>query len=204
MTDELLPQKWLQDATELLRPEFLKHKFELPEKIRVSCGFPSSGGLARQKTLGQCWDAECAQDGVHQIYISPLISDNLRVLDILVHELGHTLFTPDVEHKLPFKKFCKEIGLEGPATTTLAGVELTKVLQGVVEKLGDYPHVKLVPEEKERKAGTRMQKLICKKNIEHPETDIVIRASKKVTALGIPRCFCSEEFIIEDEKKDEE
>lgn len=204
MTENGLREKWLQDATSLLRPEFARCKFELPEKIRVSCGFPSRGALSKQKTLGECWDAETTVDGVHQIFISPLISDNLRVLDILVHELGHTLFPREVEHKLPFKKFCKTIGLEGPATTTTAGTELTKVLEGLSEKLGEYPHVRLVPEEKEAKAGTRMQKLVCKKNPDHPETDIVIRASKKVTALGIPKCFCSEEFIIEEEKKEDE
>ncbi len=104
---------------------------------------------------------------------------------------------------------CKVLGLEGPAKSASAAGALLDHLKYLlieyaglneVEALNKYPHSKLVKVEREKKQSSRMHKLICRKNDTHPETDIVIRASKKVTSLGIPYCYCSAEFVVEEEK----
>ena len=118
-------EEWLQNAVEALRPRFKEAKYEIPAVIRVSCGFPSKGALSKNKRLGEAWESRAAKDGIHQVFISPFLSDSLKVLDILVHELLHCALPDNVGHKKPFKVAAKALGLEGPATSTTAGEELT-------------------------------------------------------------------------------
>ncbi len=208
----LCREEWLGKAVDLLRPYFRERDYEIPELVKVSCGFAQS-----KKASGQCFLGAEVVDGVTQIYITPMESDSLKVLDILSHELVHAALPEDVKaHGKEFKKACKVLGLEGPAKQAYAGDELKKHLASLVDEeryfkysfeddlyvLPEYPHSKLVFKQAEEKQTTRMHKLVCLANDDHPENDIVVRASKKVTALGIPMCFCGKEFVIAEEKKE--
>ena len=84
-------EAWLEAAIERLQGTT-----SLSEKLtpRVAVGFPSRGALARKQRLGECWHATATEDGRAQVSITPMLSDPMRVLDVLVHELGHVKY-PD-------------------------------------------------------------------------------------------------------------
>jgi hypothetical protein len=49
-------EAWLLRATNAMRRYFSKHSYTIPENVRLSCGWPSSGGLARRKRrIGEAW-----------------------------------------------------------------------------------------------------------------------------------------------------
>ena len=151
-------EAWLEAAEAALRPTTQLADALAP---RVSVGFPSKGALSRVKqTLGQAWTRDAVPDGRAQVYISPVLQDPLRVLDVLVHELGHVKH-PEAKHGKVFKRYMKLVDLEGKATATKAGPQLTAVLKRVALELGPYPHVELVPSKGEKKQGTRLLKAVC-------------------------------------------
>ncbi len=104
------------------------------------------------------------------------------------------------------------MGLEGPATSTKAGPELVTRFNSYFEErlgevpLSEYPQSKLdkTSEGAPKKQTTRMNKILCAKNDDHPNDDVILRASKTTLALGIPLCFCGKEFIVEDIKDTED
>ncbi len=194
MSETLNREAWLELAVQKLRPHFEECKLPIPEKVRVSCGWPSTGGLRARR--GECWPSTAAADGVCQIYISPVVKEREKLLGILVHELIHACLPDDAGHKKPFKEASRAVGLEGPVKSNYPGL-LLKALLDTLE-LPDYPHVAIVPVEKEKKQSTRMRKLICKANEEHEE-DIILRGSKKVLDLGLPTCFCKNDFELVEE-----
>ncbi len=187
-------EEWLSTAVDELRGYFSKRDYEIPAKVRISCGFPSRGALSKSKTLGECWEMRATLDGIHQIFISPLISDKQTVLEILVHELLHACLPDEVGHKKEFKKGCKALGLEGPVKATRAGKELFTYLEGVMVD-EEYPQTALIPLEKEEKTQTtRMKKIACPSD-EHEE-QVILRGSKKTLDQGLPNCYCGETFEI--------
>ena len=129
-------------AVEPLR-EMLKIRAntEVPE-FRVSCGF--TGSRLGMRAIGVAWNKRVTADETAQVYVSPLIDESLRVLDILLHEMIHVAY-PDAGHKGPFKRAAQACGLKGKMTATIASDGLKARLQKIVDKLGAYPHSKLQP-----------------------------------------------------------
>jgi hypothetical protein len=83
-------EDWLAQAVNELRPVFSALNHPLPDNIRVACGFPSSNARsAKNRAVGEHWSAKASADQTHEILISPVIDDPVRVLGILVHELAH-------------------------------------------------------------------------------------------------------------------
>lgn len=202
MSDELR-EAWLTKAVEALRPKFEDDpEITLPERVRVSCGWPSSGGLkANNATIGQCWLSVSAADGVPQIFISPKLSEAIRVLDVLLHELIHACLPEGTGHKGPFKQACKRLGLEGKATATVAGEELKKELQAIADALGEYPHAELRKlASGGKKQSIRMHKVHC----ENGHDAYTMRAAKKVIEMGVPDCPLCGEALKVDLTKDGE
>jgi hypothetical protein len=75
-------EAWLEGAVAIMRDWFAPVA-PLPARVRVSIGFPSSWSrknLHENKSIGQCWAAAAAADGVHQIFVSPILDDALRVV----------------------------------------------------------------------------------------------------------------------------
>jgi hypothetical protein len=83
-------EDWLAQAIAELRSVFSALNHPLPDSIRVACGFPSSNARsAKNRAVGEHWSAKASSDNTHEILISPVIDDPVRVLGILVHELAH-------------------------------------------------------------------------------------------------------------------
>lgn len=87
---------WLIAATNELRPYFEKLGHKLPEKIRFSIAFPSTG--KRGKNVGECWHPEASADQYYKIIIRADMANPMEVLGALVHELVHSLLPLTVKH----------------------------------------------------------------------------------------------------------
>jgi hypothetical protein len=145
----LTREAWLQAATKELQPLFAKAGHQIPA-CHLSCGFTSTG--IRSGHIGQCWSTKASSDGINQIFISPVLSEGLEVLDTLVHELVHTVDNCQHKHGKEFKKIALSLGMVGPMRSAGAGPALKEKLKTLAAKLGPYPHAKLfVP----RKAVSR-------------------------------------------------
>jgi len=189
-------EQWLQNAVDKIKPLFEAAGFTVPD-LRVSCGFPSKGGLATKKrVIGECWDGLCAADGKPQLFISPMLVENTPdimtpgnefaatqgVLATLVHEMVHATIGCKAKHGPKFKKAMTKLGLEGKPTATVAGAELIATLGKVIAELGAYPHSELRMVKERKVQTTRMRKCMC------PECEYTIRLTKKWLDVGVPNC----------------
>jgi len=198
-------EAWLKEAIEKLRPYFEDHQLEIPELVRVSCGWPSKGGTKeKNRVLGECWKPEAASDGAPQIFISPTIAEPVKALDVLVHELIHACL-PEAKHGKKFKRAATELGLVGEPTSTVAGEDLVKVLTGLVEQLGDYGHAKLEKTAEEKKQQKNRQlKIECPTPDAHDDkAEYILRGAKKTLEKGIPACPLCGETLVQEEGEEE-
>lgn len=109
-------------------------------KCRVSCGF--TGSRVGMRAIGIAWNKRAAADGVAQVYISPLLDEGSRVLDVLLHEFIHVCI-PEAGHRRPFHKAAISVGLKGKMTATVASKSLLAQLKPIMRALGPYPHARL-------------------------------------------------------------
>jgi hypothetical protein len=192
-------EQWLEAAVKEMRPWFEAEENAIPEKVRVSIGFPSRKALStKSKRVGECWPTDAASDGVSQIFISPLIPEGARALDILVHELVHAAVGTKCGHKGPFAKVAKAVGLAGKMTETTASAELLTKLNDIIDILGPYPHAALNPSLSGRKVQKNRQVLVqcapCKYKL---------RGARKTLERGVPSCpVCGEAMVLEDTDND--
>ena len=179
-------EMWLNEMAKKLYVRFSEQGYEkTPEKIRISCSFPSRGAFSESnRVLGQCWSNETSEDDTIEIMISHTVSDSIRVADILTHELVHAFVGNAAGHGKIFRKCALAIGLQGKMTSTYAGPQLTEFFKECIEELGEYPHASLNSKKKKKKQGTRQLKLVCKDG--HDE--YIVRLSKQTYEAGIPLC----------------
>jgi hypothetical protein len=132
-------------------------------KYRVACGFPIGyrGSRTGKVTLGQAFDPSISADGTFEVFINPILDKPLDVVAVLAHELAHVWAGIQCGHRGEFARISRAIGLEGPLTSTVPGVELRGKLEGIVKVLGNYPHAKVDPNAR-KKQGTRLLKLWCR------------------------------------------
>lgn len=184
-------EDWLLKATTLLAPRFLAKGAIIPE-LRVSVGFPKGKGQ-RNMAIGQYWPGSLATDNKPQIFISPVVEDGPRALDILIHELVHAC-TPGDGHGKAFKRLALAVGLEGKMTATTATRELVEHLNVLIaDHLGPYPHAALDPSKLPGKqTGSRLLKAQC------PHCGYTIRITKKwALEVGTPACPQHEDTFLE-------
>ena len=156
-TQELTREQWLQAGVEELSYIFDKYAdVELPP-VQVSCSWPGGGNA--NSCIGECWPRSRSGAGVNEIFISPLIEEPTRALDILAHELIHAVDDCKNGHRKAFSQLMHKIGLEGKPTATHAGDRLHAELKEIVEHLGEYPHKKVVPGGP--KQSNRQMKVSC-------------------------------------------
>lgn len=189
MSAEANREQWLHQATEWFRPWFESAGAKIPQTVRVSVGFPSRGAVsAKSRTLGQCWDATASADGVHQVFVSPVLEDTTRAAATLAHELVHAAVGTSEGHKGAFKRIAKAIGLEGKMKSTHAGEKLTAAIVAMAEEIGPFPHAPLTPTVGVKKQSTRMVKAEC-------ECGMVVRTTRKwIDEVGLPQCRCGGSF----------
>ena len=106
--------------------------------VRVTCEWPGSF-VAYTKRIGECWPRSYDEYGANLVFVSPLISDPLIGLEILVHELVHAIDDCQSGHRGNFRLIAKAIGLEGRMTQTRASPSLRSKLVIVGENLGEFP-----------------------------------------------------------------
>jgi hypothetical protein len=184
-------EEWLLAMTEELRPLFAAAAAPLPEKLRVSCGWPSNRGLASpgstSRTIGQCWPTDFSADGTPEVFVSPYVADAVDVAAVLVHELIHVFDNCRNGHKAPFRRIALAVGLAGRMTATHAGPELAAHLNALCSKVGPYPHASL-DRSQVKKQGTRMLKVEC------PDCGYTVRTTAKWIEEGLPTCPCGTEM----------
>lgn len=186
-------EAWLMAGVKAVTPLFEEHGYKVPEKLRVSCGFPSVKALGRRtRRIGECWATWCSQDGTWEIFISPVLGDPVEVLAVLVHEVVHAVVGIECGHGGPFRKCATAVGLVGKMTATTAGPELTARLNEMLKKLGTYPHAALKGSGGAKKQGTRLLKVEC------GECGYTVRTTQKWLDVGLPTCPCGCEMKADD------
>jgi SprT-like family len=191
-------EAWLTEVVRAVRPSFTSKGIDLPP-VRVSVGWPG-GRRSKGTVLGQCWSAKAATDGRAQIFVSPIVSDGRRAVDILIHELAHAADHNEHGHTAQFAAIATKMGLEGKPTHTHAGPDLAEKASALVKRLGKYPHAALDEgmTDGTKKQGTRMIKVIC----ECPEPRILRLSQKNIDAGPITCGICDGEFLPEGYLKD--
>ena len=184
-------EAWLTALMDAMRPALAARGLTLPDKLRVSCGWPSHGGLSKKggsRVIGQCFDPCCSSDHTTETFISPLLAEPLRVADVLAHDLVHAAL-PGAKHGPKFAKAALSLGLEGKPTATVAGPDFLAWATPLVEALGTYPHSSVDLTKSPRKVqSTRMVKVTC------DSCGYVARTTRKwLDDAGAPICPCSGE-----------
>lgn len=157
-------EAWLQRAVDALRARFDVAGYPLPTHLHVSVGFPSRGGLrgTRGVTVGQCWHGTASADKAPHIFISPLHTSAVDVLDTLVHELLHSALPLGAKHGPTFKRAGVALGLtKGTPKTLAAGVELRADLERLNAELGAWPHAALDAKSLPKAQSARLAKVMC-------------------------------------------
>ena len=154
-------EAWLLKAVVAFDPLLSKAGYPVKKPIYVSVGWPKGRRGVKAGAIGQCWPGTMSKDGQGHIFISPSLADSTRVLDVLLHEVGHDIVGCNHGHRKPFADFCVAVGLLKPWTATTAGPELQVKLEKIVTKLGPYPHASLASISEGKKQTTRMRKYVC-------------------------------------------
>ena len=154
-------ETWLEQATQLLNDDvFAGAGLNVPNDVRVSCGFPLGVRAgSKHMAIGVCHPRSHSTGGVNEIFINPNQDDSLRVLDVLAHELIHAIDDCQDGHGAKFRSMALGIGLTGKMTSTVAGAELEEKLKEIQVKLGEYPHSEVMMHKK--KQTTRNIKVAC-------------------------------------------
>jgi hypothetical protein len=179
-------EQWLGALVDAMRPTFAGLGFPLPDRIRVSCGWPSKSALSsKSRRIGEAWSHRCSADGAHETFLSPSLADPVEVGAVLVHELVHHAVGVEHGHRGPFARCAKAVGLVGPMRATSAGPELASRLHALAESIGPYPHGALVAGNGRKKQGTRMLKVQC------PDCGCLVRMTRQwLDEAGAPTCAC--------------
>lgn len=142
-------EEWLTTAFERLIPTVEKHG-KVPDATHIICSWPSR---SIRKVVGECYMPEWTADGSVYITISPMLRDPKQVLHALLHEMVHAIGMKG--HGKKFQAVCERVGLitEGTHSSLLPSdrsPELEHRFIEILEELKDYPHVALVPVEKNK------------------------------------------------------
>ncbi len=180
-------EEWLELAMRELAPLIAEHGRSVRDGLRASCGFPSRGATsARQRTIGQCWARQCSASGHGEIFISPVLSESLEVLGVLLHEMIHDVVGCEHGHKAPFRRLAVAVGLAGKMTATTIGEALARRLNAIASRLGEYPHGRLAVSGQLKKQGTRLLKCEC------PSCGYLARVTRQWIDVGALTCPCGE------------
>jgi hypothetical protein len=140
----LTREAWLLFAVGHIAPIFNEAGYTVP-RVRVACAIPATA--RRGSAVGQCWPTTRSEDLVNEIYISPVHSDPVEVLDTLTHELVHAVDDCQHRHGKEFKEIALAVGLQGRMREASAGPQLRLRLQSIATlmttELGTYPHARL-------------------------------------------------------------
>jgi hypothetical protein len=184
-------EAWLTDIGVALEPiilEAAKNLGSLKDKKMpkwvATVGFPSRGALSSKKrVIGQCWPGMKGKDGSHQLFISPVIHEEIEVVGTMAHEMGHAFVGCEHGHKGPFPKLMTALGLTGKPTATVPGPEFIKLVKPLIKTSGKFDHTPIVANPKFKAQSTRLLKAAC------TTCGYTVRVTKKwVVNDGTPIC----------------
>lgn len=186
-------EAWLRTAVEGMTPWLAEiDGVEVPP-IRVSVGWPATGGLAnRRRTVGECWKRSCSEDGVNQIFISPVRGhvQTIEVLATLLHEMIHAVDDCESGHRKRFIRIGRAVGFEPKWTqSSNYSEELGERFKGLLERIGPIPSAALTGTPKgsgKPKQEARMLKVVC------PDCGYTVRTTRKWLDVGTPTCPCGQ------------
>jgi hypothetical protein len=181
-------EAWLRAVYTEIRRTLLP---EAPETVAVTWGFPAHGATrTRNRAIGECWTGGAVGcEGAQAILISPVITDGLRVADVLVHEMVHAALPSGTGHQGAFVRLMKRVGLTGRPTATTASPELKAKLQAIIQRVGPWPKGHLTPPAPKDKS--RQLKAIC-------DCSRILRVSRRTFEGGAILCGeCDSAFMLE-------
>lgn len=178
---------WLNRAAKTLNKWIAKDTGLKPhEKLLVSTGWPRND--KRGKVIGQCFPRKGGTVDNH-VFVSPLISDPVDVLSVLLHELVHAADNCKSGHTGTFRKAWKALGFVGKPTCSTPGLKLRERLNALAEKLGPYEHRRIYPSVDPHKQTTRLLKVEC-------GCGCIVRMTRKwLDEVGPPTCGCGERMV---------
>lgn len=176
-------EAWLTELASQMQPFFRGFKLR---PYRVTCGWPSRYGLGHKHiVVGECHSDDSSPDGIHEIFISPLLVKPIEVAGTLCHELAHVAAGVDAGHKGPFIRVCRHVGLtKGRPTQALPGPFLEGKVLRILERHGAYPHAGIIPVRKKVSKNESIS-LRCER------CGCIIRISINwLDKAGFPKCGC--------------
>ncbi len=177
--------QFLERSKDIICQKIFRDK-RLAKNCHFSYGFPSSGAFSKNRTRGEAWK----QKKIEAVFVSPTQFKNgniIQVLATLIHEIIHIKIGTEEGHRKLFKQEMKAVGLEGKATSTVAGKELTKRLNAL--NFPKLPLLELSKNSLHKKQSTRLIKLEC-------GCERIIRVSQSTINEGTIICgLCKKEFI---------
>ena len=193
-------EAWLTELAAQVKPLF---KGLAMSPYRITCGWPSSGGLAlKNKVIGECHSNKSSTDGVYELFISPTIDQPLQVGGVVCHEMAHISAGTEAKHGRKFVSVCKHVGLtKGKPTSIMPGDKLNEKLSKMIEKLGAYPHKAMNPYKLKPIKEKTQVRLYCQ-NKDGCDCSVVISV-KLLEECGLPTCRCGSEFGMEKVMEDE-
>lgn len=198
-------EEWLEKLVDQFRPMFGRDGINpIPDRLRISCGWPSIGGTRKKKrVLGECFTMTASAGGTNEIFVSPLLDDPIIVGATALHECIHASDNCASKHKGYFVATAKQLGLLKPWTATHPSDGLASDLRVLISRIGDYPHAGLTGEIADKsgpkKQGTRMIKVTCP----NQNCGYTCRTTKKWLEIGVPTCPCGEQMEPDAEAMEE-
>lgn len=199
-----LRHEWIERASGELRKMFAGKGYRVPDKARVSIGWPK-GSHGGKRAIGQCWATSASADEHNEIFISPelghsgrgTVDGSVRILGVLAHEFVHAAVGNEAGHRRKFQDAAKAVGLEPPWTATSEGAAFTAWAKPIVKKIGVFPAGALYATGR-KKQSTRLLKCEC------PHCGYIARVTRKwIEKAGPPVCP-SDSVSMPNEDIDEE
>lgn len=189
VTPSMERHDWIEKAFKALRVHFNDCGYKVADNIRVTIGFPK-GGRTR---IGECHYTEASTDQHFEIFVSPELGQNSKYtnhspMEVIAHEICHTIAGFKAGHKKPFKAIATAIGLEGKMTSTVPGPKMLKLIKSFEETNGPYP------------AGALTRSMLKKKQTylikcECTTCGYTVRTTEKWLAIGYPICPQDEQVM---------
>jgi hypothetical protein len=99
----------------------------------------------KKRVIGQCHPPE-EKDGVHELFISPVLDKPIDVVGTLMHEMAHVIAGAAARHGKDFIGVCNRAGLtEGKPFSRGPGSKLKLIITKIAEEIGAYPHQAITP-----------------------------------------------------------
>src|SRR6516162_9206787 len=86
ITPSLERQQWLERAVEAMRNRFIGAGYTVPQKIRVSIGWPKRA--ASCGAIGECWATLSSARHLSELVASPQPTAGARIRNLLAQELA--------------------------------------------------------------------------------------------------------------------